>query len=162
MNTQISLLHFFLSGLLLITVLSCTNNSTSVSDSEDETDVDSIISYSNSGAQAYLVTEINGSSASAELDSANPGVTLRKGDRYTFINNAGASSHPLDFRNADGDKLLGQSNNSGIFDADESVNIVRNGDSITFTLTDGLAEELVEYICAFHPGMKGVITVNDN
>lgn len=153
---------FILSSILfLIFTSSCTNNSTSTDNDEVNSEFESTIRYDNSGAQAYLVTNIDGEGASAELDSANPELTLTIGGRYTFINSAGASSHPLDFRNKDGDKLLGQSNNSGIFDADESVNIVRNGDSITFTLTEELADELADYICAFHPGMNGSIVINN-
>lgn len=147
--------------LFLIFISSCTNNSTSTDTEEVESEFESTIRYENSGAQAYLVTNINGEGAFAEMDSANPELTLTVGGRYTFINGAGASSHPLDFRNADGDKLLGQSNNAGMFDSNDEVNVVRNGDSITFTLTEELAEELSDYICAFHPGMNGSIVISE-
>jgi plastocyanin len=147
--------------LFLISIYSCTNNSTSTNNDEIETEFESTIRYDNSGAQAYLVTNIDGEGAFAELDSANPELTLTVGGRYTFINGAGASSHPLDFRNEEGAKLIGQSNNSGSFDSNEEVNLVREGDSISFTLIEELADELAEYICAFHPGMNGAITVSD-
>lgn len=144
-----------------IFISSCTNNSTSTANDEVESEFESTISYINSGAQAYLVTNIEGEGANAELDTANPQLSLTVGGRYTFVNNAGASSHPLDFRNADGDKLIGQSNKSGLFDSNDEVNPVRNGDSISFTLTEELADELAEYICAFHPGMNGSIAINN-
>lgn len=147
--------------LLLIFTLSCTNNSTSTDNDDVETEFESTIRYENSGAQAYLVTNIEGEGAFSELDSANPELTLTVGGRYTIINGAGASSHPLDFRNADGDKLIGQSNNSGMFDSNDKVNLVRDGDSISFTLTEELANELADYICAFHPGMNGSIVINE-
>lgn len=160
MNNQKSILLALLTIIFVISVSSCTTNSTSVEDGE--TDLESTITYNNSGAQAYLVTAIEGDGASAELNSENPEVTLTIGGRSTFINNGGASSHPLDFRNAVGDKLLGQGDSLGLFDSDEDVNVVRNGDSITFTLTAELADELADYICAFHPGMNGSITILDN
>jgi len=147
--------------LLLIFIPSCTNNSTSTNNEEIETEFESTIRYENSGAQAYLVTNIDGDGAFAELDSANPELTLTVGGRYTFINGAGASSHPLDFRNEDGDKLIGQSNNSGLFDSNDEVNLLRDGDSISFTLTEELADEIADYICAFHPGMNGSIVINE-
>lgn len=161
-NSSLSLL-FLSSILFLISIYSCTNNSTSTNSDNDEldTELESTIRYENSGAQAYLVTNIDGEGAFAELDSANPELILTVGGRYTFINGAGASSHPLDFRNEDGDKLIGQSNNSGLFDSNDEVNLVRDGDSISFTLTEELADELADYICAFHPGMNGAITVSD-
>lgn len=149
------------SVLFLIIISSCTNNSTSTNNEVVDAEFESTIRYDNSGAQAYLVTNIDGEGAFAELDSANPELTLKTGGRYTIINGAGASSHPLDFRNTDGDKLFGQSNNSGQFDSNNDVNIVRDGDSISFTLTKELADELADYICAFHPGMNGSIVINN-
>jgi len=61
----------------------------------------------------------------------------------------------LDFRNGNRDKLFGQSNSKGIYAESEGINVVREGDSITFTLTEVLVNEIVDYICSFHPTMKG-------
>lgn len=161
MNTQKSILFIILFTSFILSSYSCTTNSTSVDDEKNQPEVNSTITFTNSGAQAYLVTNIDGQGASAEVESANPELSLVEGNRYTFINSAGASSHPLDFRNENGDKLLGQSNNDGSFDSDEDVNVVINGDSITFTLTDELSDDLTEYICAFHPGMNGSIVISN-
>jgi len=61
----------------------------------------------------------------------------------------------LDFRNGNCDKLFGQSNSEGIYADNEEINVVKEGDSITFTLTKVLVNEIVDYICSFHPTMKG-------
>lgn len=152
--------------LLIISVfsaitLSCTNNSTSVEMNEEqpESQIEGTITLDNSGAQSYVISSIEGDGIHAETDTPNATFELEIDGRYTFVNNAGASSHPLDFRNADRDKLLGQSNNSGSFDEDEIVNLSRSGDAITFTLTEELAEQLFDYICSFHPPMNGMIVI---
>jgi len=162
MKNYISLIP---SSLLIIvftfTLLSCTNNSTSTDMEQpgDDPQTEASITLENSGANSYLVTNITGDGADSALDSPNETITLEVGGRYTFINDAGASSHPLDFRNSDGVKLLGQSNSSGSFDDNSDVNVTRDGDRITFTLTEGLSEELFDYICSFHPPMNGRITI---
>lgn len=109
----------------------------------------------NNGAQSYSVARIDGEGISSETGTANPSITLTVGGRYTFVNQAGAGSHPLDFRNGDRQKLFGQSNSDGSLDNDNAVDVVKNGDSITFTLTESLAASLADYICSFHPGMNG-------
>lgn len=161
MNTQKSILFIILFTSFILSSYSCTTNSTSVDDEKNQPEVNSTITFTNSGAQAYLVTNIEGQGASAEVESANPELSLVEGNRYTFINSAGASSHPLDFRDDGGDKLLGQSNDSGSLDSDDEVNVVYSGDAITFTLTDDIADELTDYICAFHPGMNGSIVISN-
>lgn len=155
------------SSLLIIvftlTLLSCSNNSTSadMQQQEDVAQTEASITLDNSGANSYLVTNITGEGADSELDSPNATITLEVGGRYTFVNDAGASSHPLDFRNSDRVKLLGQSNSFGSFDDDSEVNVTRTGDMITFTLSEGLSEELIDYICSFHPSMNGTISVSE-
>jgi hypothetical protein len=148
--------------LLIITLLSaCTNNVT-----DDNSDEETIFSgkegsivLNNSGSNAFVVTEVMGEGIEADTDNNNVAITLSLGGRYTFKNDAGASSHPLDFRDADGNKLLGQSNSEGEFAEDEDVNVARSGDNITFTLTESLANKIADYICSFHPSMNGGIIV---
>ncbi|CAN5255953.1 hypothetical protein BH23BAC3_BH23BAC3_12810 [soil metagenome] len=162
MKNYLSLIPYFLLIIVFtLTLLSCSNNSTStdMEQPEDEPQTEAGITLENSGANSYLVTNITGDGADSELDSPNATITLEVGGRYTFVNDAGASSHPLDFRNSDRVKLLGQSNSSGSFDDNSEVNVIRNGDMISFTLTEGLSEELFDYICSFHPPMNGRISI---
>ena len=158
-NTPIRTLLYI--TLFSVLALSCTNNSTSVEMNEEqpESQIEGTITLDNSGAQSYLISSIEGEGIQAENDTPNATIELEIGGRYTFINNAGASSHPLDFRNADREKLFGQSNNSGSFDQDENVNLSRSGDAITFTLTEELADQLFDYICSFHPPMNGMFSI---
>lgn len=148
--------------LILFIFISCTSTNTGSMDDEME-EVEQLtgtVILENNGAQSYTVASIDGDGISAETGSANPTITLTVGGRYTFVNQAGASSHPLDFRNGDRQKLFGQSNPAGQLDNDTDVDVVENGDSITFTLTESLAEALTQYICSFHPGMNGNLVIS--
>lgn len=135
--------------------------SVDVPEEEDETETvepeltEGTLNMNNNGAQSYTITSISGSGISAETGTANPSVTLEAGGRYTFINDAGGSNHPLDFRDGGGTKLFGQSNATGSMTNDPDINVEKNGNSVTFTLTEELQEKLNDYICSFHPGMKG-------
>lgn len=143
-------------------IASCSNTVTQSemkADDQGFSGKEGTIVLNNSGSNAYIVTDIKGEGASSELNESNSEITLTLGGRYTFKNESGASNHPLDFRNSRGDKLLGQSNDEGSFSEDNAVNIQREGDSITFTLTESLAEEIVDYICSFHPTMNGSVNV---
>lgn len=120
---------------------------------------EAVITLDNSGASAYVAVSVEGEGASSGLNTENPNISLTKGGRYTFINNGGASSHPLDFRDRDGNKLFGQSRNDGSMENDQDIDVVESGNSITFTLTDDLADSLSDYICFFHPGMNGSFTI---
>lgn len=159
-NTPIRTI-FYISVFSVIT-LSCTNNSTSVEMNQEqpESQIEGTVTLDNNGAQSYTISSIEGDGIQAETDTPNTAIELEIGGRYTFINNAGASSHPLDFRNADRDKLFGQSNSSGSFDDDNDVNVSQIGDAISFTLTEELAEQLFDYICSFHPPMNGMIAID--
>jgi len=127
----------------------------------DESDDVTSIQIDNMGSTAYVILGIDGEGASANLNEENADLTLRVGDRFRFENVAGASNHPLNFRNSDRDKLLGQSNNDGLFDDDADVDVQSDGNNISFTLTSDLAAVLNDYVCSFHPGMTGGINTTD-
>ena len=113
------------------------------------------ITLDNVGASAWEVTAIDGDDEAAETGVENPELTLREGVRYTFENN-GWSSHPLAFRAADGETLLSQSTD-GSFEGDSETDWVDNEDSVSFTLTGELADELDNYVCTVHGSMEGSI-----
>jgi len=153
----------YISAALLaftLIVSACTSNTTQTEMPDESDDVTSI-QIDNMGSTAYVILGIDGEGASANLNEENADLTLRVGDRFRFENVAGASNHPLNFRNSDRDKLLGQSNNDGLFDDDADVDVQSDGNSISFTLTSDLAAVLNDYVCSFHPGMTGGINTTD-
>jgi len=155
-------LLLFIITLGLLVFASCTSNSTDPDIEEPDPAIEeTTITLDNAGSNAYVVSSIEGEGASASLNQNNSAIQLKIGNRFTFINDGGASSHPLDFRNSESEKLLGQSNGSGIFDDNDEVDVRRNGDAISFTLTNELAAAFGDYICSFHPGMSASIMVMD-
>lgn len=138
-------------------VASCTN-STSTTMIEEPLMVTGTVNLDNDRATAYMITSIEGEGIAGEIGVNNPEIILEVGRRYTFNNEAGASSHPLEFRNAEGEVLLSQREDSGLLFDNAQIDAIVEGDAITFTLTSELAETLEDYICGFHPGMNGKIT----
>ncbi len=150
---------------LLIIALLFAGCSSSATDANDEPDMEelpeAVITLDNNGAQSYTIINIEGEGAMAELNTENPAITLVPGGRYSFVNESGASAHPLDFRNSDRQKLFGQSRMNGNFNDVDEIDLVMEGDLITFTLTEELAAELADYVCSFHPSMRGDIEIAD-
>lgn len=139
-----------------IFAISCGSNITETE--MDETVLEgAIVTLQNSGSQSYIISSIDGDGVTAEIGTDNPDMIIEIGRRYTFQNEAGASSHPLEFRNADRNVLFGQ-RGTGLFGDNPDVNVVLSGDAVTFTLTAELATVLADYVCSFHPGMNGGIS----
>jgi hypothetical protein len=89
----------------------------------------------------------------------NPTITLETGVRYT-ISNEGWSIHPLAFRDESGSILLSQ-RSEGEFENDGDVNWSDSGSTLSFTLTDELANEISSYICTIHGSMQGIVATDD-
>lgn len=154
--------------ILLIAFAACSSENTPVDSGENNENGDppseislTSVTLNNAGATAYVVTAIDGDDANASLNEQNSDIGLRIGARFEFINESGASNHPLDFRNSDRQKLFGQSNASGLFDGNEGIDLEKDGNTLRFTLTEELAAEIADYICSFHPGMNGDIFIID-
>ncbi len=113
----------------------------------------------NSGASAYFVSEIVGNEQVTPLNENNSTWNLTIGTRYE-LNVTGASVHPFALRNAAGDLLITQNGASATFQGDANVNVVVDGNMISFTLTPDLANEVDNYVCTVHGSMSGSITVN--
>lgn len=161
-NARVNMIFRLFILLSIGLMASCSNTVTQGGMEGDEQEFsgkEGTIVLNNSGSNAYIVTDIKGEGVSSELNESNSEITLTLGGRYTFENESGASNHPLDFRDSEGAKLLGQSNEEGSFSEDSGANIQRNGNAITFTLTESLAKEIVDYICSFHPTMNGSINL---
>lgn len=118
------------------------------------------ITIDNEGASAWLITEIDGDGASAELDTENTELTLDEGFRFT-ITNLGAANHPFELRDADGNVLISAAGDGSLQD-DEEINVVvdEQAGTIKFTLTGDLAANVATYNCQPHPDMEGTLTVN--
>jgi plastocyanin len=116
---------------------------------------DVTVSLNNVGTSAWEVTEVTGDEDVAPTGEENPTLTLQVGTRYLF-ENGGWSSHPLAFRDANGDPLLTQSG-TGSFEDDADVNWVDDDQTVAFTLTESLASELDDYICTVHSSMNGSV-----
>lgn len=112
----------------------------------------------NVGLSAWEVTEASDDEF-AETGVENPELTLRVGSRYT-IQNDGWRSHPLEFQDSDGDPLLSQ-DEQGSYEGDSETDWVDNDDSVSFTVTSELADELSSYICTIHSSMEGTIRTVD-
>lgn len=110
----------------------------------------------NDGASAYFVSDIIGDENVSELNENNSTWTLTTGTRYTIeVENPGP--HPLALRDVMENFLLSQDETEGSFEANSEVNFVAEGNSISFTLTSNLAQELDNYVCVTHASMTGSI-----
>jgi len=128
-------------------------NETATDDSD--TAVDTTLTLDNVGTSVWEVTDINGENATAPIGEENPTIDVERGGRYRIENN-GWSAHPLAFEAADGTVLLSQ-DGEGSYEADESVDWVDDNETVEFTLTESLANELTTYVCTVHGSMEGSI-----
>ena len=111
----------------------------------------------NNGASSYFVSEIIGDENVTPLNVANSSWILTEGTRYK-LTILGATSHPFELRNSNGEALLSQSN-EGSFEADTAVDFQTDGQQFSFTVTPELAVELNKYFCTIHSGMNGMVSV---
>jgi len=110
----------------------------------------------NVGANAYVLEDAD-EDVGPEGEE-NPTLTLTVGSRYR-VENRGWDAHPLAFRDGD-DELLNQ-DGPGSFEDDDDVDWVDDGDELSFTLTEELADELDNYVCTIHPSMEGSIEARE-
>jgi hypothetical protein len=113
----------------------------------------------NVGASAWEVSSTNEEYVETS-GGDNPTITLETGVRYT-ISNEGWNIHPLAFRDESGSILLSQSS-EGEFENDDDVNWIDSGDTLSFTLTDELANRINSYICTVHSSMVGQIETTES
>ncbi len=152
----------FLTGSFLF-LASCEEDDTDMTDDAgDAVMADVTITLQNVGSSAWQVTAVEGIDAAnvAMLDTDNPAISLEEGTRYRFINEGG-SSHPLEFRDAAGDPLLVQFDESGSLEDNAMINYQEDSEGVTFTLTAELNDALAAYFCAIHSSMNGSINPPD-
>lgn len=123
---------------------------------DETTDSAQTIVIDNVGAQAWEVTEAEGSVA--PTGEENPTLTLTTGQRY-IIENQGWDAHPFALRASDDTPLVSQSA-TGEFEDDSNVEWVDNGSQLEFTMTESLGSEVSYYICTIHPSMRGDVQVS--
>ncbi len=155
------ILSFLIGSFFLLT--SCDEENMDMDDDTgDVVMADVTITLNNVGSSAWQVTAIGGTDAAnvAALDTDNPAIILEEGTRYRFINQGG-SAHPLEFRDAAGDPLLVQFDESGSLEDNAMINYQEDSEGVTFTLTTELNDALDAYFCAIHGSMNGVINPPD-
>ena len=124
-------------------------------------EISATITLNNVGSSAWVVEEIDGDGASANLNTENTTLTLQYGLRYTVVN-LGDPNHPFQFRNDDGDILIAAQGNGSLQDYEPANVIVDDNEgTITFTLAGNLAEWVATYNCAPHAAMEGEIIVSN-
>jgi len=146
----------------LLLLFSCSGSEDSPQTPTPSLPIDPEVSIINTGANAWVFTEIKGNDATSSLNEPNATITLKVGVRYRFFN-LGGPTHPLDFRDADGGLLLTQDDETGSFEEDEEVDFEINLDEdlVAFTLTEELAEVLETYNCSVHSAMVGQIDLRN-
>jgi transforming growth factor-beta-induced protein len=122
--------------------------------------VDASITINNVGSSSWVIEEVEGEGAEAELNEENTPLTLEEGGRYTIVN-LGSSNHPLQLRDSDGDVLIAAAGDGSLQDYEPADVVVNDEEgSITFTLTGNLADWVATYNCQPHAAMEGEIIVN--
>jgi plastocyanin len=115
---------------------------------------DVTVTINNVGASAWEVTSVEGASDVAG-SGENPSLTLTEGTRYRFVNNGGGA-HPLGFQNGSDEYLLNQDGDGSLED-NSGINYVEDGDGVTFTYTQDLADAVASYRCTVHASMEGSV-----
>lgn len=124
--------------------------------------LDGIITMDNIDASAWEVTATARNAVTAPVNQENPDISLQPESRYLVENN-GWSTHPFELRDAAGEPLLSQDQDTtGSFEDNTAVEWIDNGDELLFTLTETLAEEIDTYICTVHNSMQGTVAVEDD
>jgi hypothetical protein len=119
---------------------------------------DTTVTFDNVGSRAWEVSNVDGDNASAGSGD-NPDLTFETtGARYR-IENRGWSAHPFALRDSNDEYLLSQ-DGSGSFEDDGDVNWTDGGDTLAFTLTGALADQVDDYICTLHSSMQGTVAVD--
>lgn len=123
-------------------------------------EVSANITIENNGTSAWNIVEIDGEGASGDTGVDNATLTLEEGLRYT-ITNRGAANHPFQLLDSN-DNVLIAAGGSGSLQDDADANVVVNDDddTISFTISGALADQVAAYICAVHPSMVGDIVIN--
>lgn len=122
---------------------------------------DVTVTLQNVDVVAWIVTTVEGAEGVAALNTENAPVTLTVGERYRFVNLGTLQVHPLAIRGKDGESLINQRPQDRPFELDPAVAFRADDESITFTLTEALAEQVSTYYCTAHPAplMEGPLEV---
>lgn len=143
--------------VILVFLFACSDPVTP-SDEPDATVSATVTLAADLSFENWLVEKVEGDAVTGL--ALDPTWTLSVGKRYSVINTVGLL-HPFLLIDANGSLLLSDSINygSGKFQNASDVNVVIEGNKLSFTLTQALADELDAYLCAFHPSMRGNIDI---
>jgi hypothetical protein len=114
------------------------------------------LTFINDGSQDWILENVEGATGVGTVGAKDTPLTLSINTRYTLVNNGGGG-HP--FQLLDSNIILLSELDEGSFENDPTVKFVDGDNSISFTLTQALADVLDSYNCAFHIAMSGPITV---
>ena len=112
------------------------------------------LTFINDQAQDWILESVTGASDVGTIGAKDTALTLSINTRYTIVNKGGAG-HPFQLLNSN--IILLSELGGGSFENDPEVNFEDSNDSISFTLTQALADVLDSYNCAFHSAMSGDI-----
>ena len=135
------------------------SSSFSQSSSSTQSRSDATIVFGNVGIDDYIISETDNIEVT-QVGATDPTIVLGVGQRYTFSVLL-PTQHPIQLSDSNGEALLAMGSKDAPFESDEEVNFVDNSDgSISFTLTQNLANEAVSYRCQFHSDMVGSFDIN--
>jgi hypothetical protein len=98
----------------------------------------------------YVITSPAGGSYSVNGTSGNPVLILLRGHTYVFT--VSAAGHPFWLQTTSGQYNATYTYSTGVTNGGEDMG------GITFTVP-ALAPDTLYYICQFHPGMNGIISI---
>ncbi len=143
-------IFYFLIGMLLIMSLWACQPSKPKADPQPTV----TISLNSQDIQDWILEDVQGAQVGT-IGAKDPTLTLSIGTRYTILNKAGPI-HP--FQLLDGTTILLSENGGGSFEDNPVVDFEKKSGSISFTLTQELANVLDAYNCLYHTSMTGTIT----
>ena len=114
-----------------------------------------ILTFINEGAENWILKDVQGATDIGTIGAKDTALTLSVNTRYTIVNKGGLG-HPFQLLN--GNTVLLSELGGGSFEDDSEVNFTKGNSSISFTLTQALADVLDTYNCAFHLDMSGKIS----
>ena len=160
MKKLLILLMFVVSSLLLV---AC-GDTASDNGGDDPDDEIITLTFSAADNNDYTFEGATGEVGAVE-GAADPALTFEVGQRYR-IENLASAAHPFELLDGEAEfgsdvVLLSQrEEEDGSFEDDSKVAFETDDSSMTFTLTQALADVLSAYRCEFHPvNMRGVISV---
>lgn len=111
----------------------------------------------NEDDNALVIEEVAGADNVAQVGAQNPEVTLMVGERYEIVFEGEGG---VALQGKDDNILLASNEESGSLEANADIDFVESNNSMTFTVTEELAEQLAAYTVTSNPELSGSIRVD--